>query len=140
MRYAKRGGLVLLLLVGLMGSALADILVIANRGVPAASISKDEVERIYLGRMSRWEDGSRINFVVLRDDTMDTFLSSYVRTTSAQFAQHWKRQVFTGKGQMPPMLDKPRDVVSFVANTQGAIGFVPEGTRTDEVKVLGVTP
>lgn len=140
MKFLKMGGWVLLLLACFVGSAIADILVIANRSVPAASLSKDDVKRIYLGSMSRWEDGSRVNFVVLKDDTMDAFLSAYVGTSSSQFAQHWKRQVFTGKGQMPPMYDKSSDVVKFVANTPGAIGFVPEETRTDEVKVLGVNP
>lgn len=140
MKCVKVGCWMMLLLAYFAGNAMADILVVANRSVPVASLSKEDVKRIYMGNMSRWEDGTRVNFVVLKDGTMEPFLSDYVGTSSAQFAQHWKRQVFTGKGQMPPMYDKSSDVVAFVANTPGAIGFVPGGTRTDEVKVLGVNP
>ncbi|MCW7755141.1 hypothetical protein OOT00_14225 [Desulfobotulus sp. H1] len=140
MKHVRIGALILLFLAGFTGHALADVLIIANRSVPVATISKSEVERIYRGQMSRWEDGSRINFAVLRGDTMEGFLSDYVKMSASQFDQHWKRQVFTGRGQMPPAMGRASDMVTYVANTQGAIGFVPEGTRTDEVKVLGITP
>ncbi|TWI74349.1 hypothetical protein LZ24_00952 [Desulfobotulus alkaliphilus] len=140
MKHVKLGALVLIMVAGLMGHALADVLIIANRGVSVASVSKSDLERIYRGQLSRWEDGSRVNFAILRGDVMDSFLSEYVRMSPAQFDQHWKRQVFTGRGQMPPTMNRPADMVTYVANTQGAIGFVPEGTRIDEVKVLGITP
>ncbi|TYT75408.1 hypothetical protein [Desulfobotulus mexicanus] len=140
MKHVKLGALILVMVAGLVGHALADVLIIANRGVPVASVSKSDLERIYKGQLSRWEDGSRVNFAVLRGETMDSFLSDYVKMSSAQFDQHWKRQVFTGRGQMPPAMNRPADMVTYVANTQGAVGFVPEGTITDEVKVLGITP
>jgi transcription antitermination factor NusG len=39
---------------------------------------------------------------------------------------------------MPPFYSKDEEVVNFVANTKGAIGFVPSGSNTDSVKVLSV--
>lgn len=131
---------VVLLLAGFSSSTLAaDILLVCNKGVAASSIAPDDIKRIYLGKMSRWEDGTKVNFVLLKDETLKPFLSTYVKKSPKQFAKFWKKQVFTGKGKMPPTLSKAREVVDFVANTQGGIGFVPAGTSTDQVKVLSIT-
>ncbi|MCB9481523.1 MAG: phosphate ABC transporter substrate-binding protein [Desulfobacteraceae bacterium] len=116
----------------------ADILVIANKGVSASSLSKDELKRIYLGKLSRWENGDKVNFCLVKTDLLETFCQEYVGQSSMNYLKHWKKLVFTGKGSMPPFYDKDEDVIQFVAETKGAVGFVSSGANTDSVKVMSI--
>ncbi|MDY0359978.1 MAG: hypothetical protein RBR08_00840 [Desulforegulaceae bacterium] len=116
----------------------ADILVIANKGVSSSSLSKDELKRIYLGKLSRWENGDKVNFCLVKSDLMEDFCQQYIGQSAMNYLKHWKKLVFTGKGSMPPFYDKDEDVIQFVAETKGAVGFVSSGSNTDSVKVITV--
>eukprot|EP00767_Chilomastix_cuspidata_P007817 gnl/Chilomastix_cuspidata/8673.p2 GENE.gnl/Chilomastix_cuspidata/8673~~gnl/Chilomastix_cuspidata/8673.p2 ORF type:complete len:142 (+),score=6.68 gnl/Chilomastix_cuspidata/8673:61-486(+) len=119
-------------------SAAQEILVVVNKGVPESSLSKDELKRIYLGKMSRWNNGDKVNFCLIKTDLLEDFTNQYLGYTAVNYFKYWKKLVFTGKGSMPPFYDKDENVVNFVANTKGAIGFVPSDSNTDSVKVINV--
>jgi len=119
-------------------ASAADVLVIVNKGVVASSISKDDLKRVYLGKKTRWDNGDKINFCLIKTGLLKTFVSDYVGSSVSHYFKYWKKQVFTGKGHMPPFYGKDDDVVKFVAGTKGAIGFVPAGSNTDSVKVITV--
>jgi ABC-type phosphate transport system substrate-binding protein len=119
-------------------SMAADILVIANKGVSSSSLSKDQLQRIYLGKLSRWENGDKINFCLVKSDLLEQFTQEYLGQSAMNYFKYWKKLVFTGKGSMPPFYEKDEDVIQFVAETKGAIGFVPSGANTDSVKVISV--
>jgi ABC-type phosphate transport system substrate-binding protein len=116
----------------------ADILVIANKGVSSGSISKDQLKRIYLGKLSRWDNGDKVNFCLVKSDLLEQFTQDYLGQSAMNYLKYWKKLVFTGKGSMPPFLEKDEDVIQFVAETKGAVGFVPSGANTDSVKVMSV--
>lgn len=116
----------------------ADILVIANKGVTSSSLSKDQLQRIYLGKLSRWENGDKVNFCLIKSDLMENFCQQYLGQSAMNYLKHWKKLVFTGKGSMPPFYEKDEDVIQFVAETKGAMGFVSAGANTDSVKVISI--
>ena len=128
-KYIISGVFWMLLFNVLSPGVLADtkpMVIITHQNV-TDSLKKDEIKEIFLGKKTRWKDNSAILFVVLTDDTVYlTFLKDYVGKTIFQYVNYWKQQVFTGKGRMPKSFANSKDVMQFVADTPGAISFVPE--------------
>lgn len=116
-----------------------DITIICNKSVTINSVSKDDLERIYLGQKNLWDGGGKIEPVMLQSELADSFLTTYVGKNATTFGNYWKKMLFSGKGSGPKQFTKPKEVVDYVASTQGAIGFVPAGTNSDAVKIVPIS-
>ena len=118
-----------------------DVVVIANPGVGDAQLAAAALQDMFLGDRSRWSDNSRVVISSLREGNVhEQFLRAFMKRTSSQFSTYWKRQVFTGKGKMPPAFATDAEMVDFVAKTDGAIGYVGAGAPLDSVKVVSISP
>lgn len=137
-------GLVIAAIAGLLfsfpssGSA-GDVLIISNKSVSADSLTSDDVKKIFVGKKTRWDDNKKINFVLLdKSNVHKDFLREYVKRTPEQYRRFWKKQVFTGKGRRPISFKNERDMIEYVANTSGAVGYVSASAASDKVKVLNI--
>jgi ABC-type phosphate transport system substrate-binding protein len=135
-------GVVTAMLIGVMASSQAfagDVAVIANRGVPVASLTKAQIQDIFTGNLTKWDNGKKITFIVLTGGAAhESFLSDYVGKTPAQFQAYWKKQVFTGAGTAPKSGKDEKEILDFVAKTDGAIGYVPSSAVDSSVKAVSV--
>jgi len=139
--FLKKVPIIFALLVLLIPSVLfaGEVVLIANKNVPDNSLAKEAVKAIFLGEKTKWSDNSRITFVVLKvPDEMDSFMKHYVGKSSFQFDNYWKYQTFTGKGSPPRAFDNPDDLISFVAGTDGAVGYVSKDAPINNVKEIAV--
>src|SRR3569833_3342637 len=79
-------------------SALAwaeDYVVIANKSVASASISRADMQAIFLGDKTKWDDGKPAGFAVMEDgDSHKAFMQDVMSKTPAQFDNYWKCLVF----------------------------------------------
>ncbi|MBW1893436.1 MAG: substrate-binding domain-containing protein [Deltaproteobacteria bacterium] len=137
-------GLVIAAIAGLLfsfpssGSA-GDVLIISNKSVSADSLTNDDVKKIFIGKKTRWDDNKKISFVLMDSNGVHKdFLREYVKRTPAQYRRFWKKQVFTGKGRRPISFKVEKDMIEYVANTSGAIGYISASAATDGVKVLSI--
>jgi ABC-type phosphate transport system substrate-binding protein len=120
--------------------AAGDVLVIANKDVPLSSLSQNDVKAIFLGKKTRWENEQKINFVLSEvDTTHQDFIQTFIRRTPSQYSRYWKKLVFTGKGRKPKSIKTDQGVVSYVASTSGAIGYISTEAVSSDVKVLSIT-
>lgn len=132
-------GTILLVLMCLASTAaFADVVVIANKNVSETSMSKDKVKQIFLGKVVKWQDGSRIRFVTLKGDSHKSFLKEYIGRSEAQYKTYWKKILFTGKGSMPKSFDTEQEMAQYVANTKGAIGYISKNTAAENVASISV--
>ncbi|OQX22504.1 MAG: hypothetical protein BWK80_30295 [Desulfobacteraceae bacterium IS3] len=116
-----------------------DVLIICNKNVPDASLSKDDIRNIFLGMKTEWSNGKKIVFVTLEDsDINESFMKDYLSKTPFQFTAYWRKQVFTGKGKPPKNFPDEAALSAFVANTDGAVGYVSPVARQDSVNVISV--
>ncbi len=116
-----------------------DVVIVGNKNLPTDTISKETLQRIFLGQQTTWDDGTKIKFAILKlDKNDDIFLREYLYYTSTRFLRHWRSQVFSGKGEMPPNLKSDEEMLKFIADNSGAIGFVTSGADTSSVKPLTV--
>ncbi|HNY65277.1 MAG TPA: hypothetical protein PKM41_07535 [Deltaproteobacteria bacterium] len=119
--------------------APGGIVVVCNDSVKASSLSRGEIKEMFLGRKTRWADGSRVVLAALREGgASELFLREYVGKTPQQFSRHWNRQTFTGKGRGPDLFAEPGDLIEFVKNTPGAIGYVPADVYQGQVKSVSI--
>lgn len=119
----------------------SDIKVIANSSVTADFISAAELKRIYLLQSRELKDGSVVEPVLQKRGVMhDTFSRQFLDRDGEEIRTYYHGVVFTGKGSMPREVNSDEEMVSYVARTRGAIGYVSGSANTDGVKVLAVAP
>ncbi len=117
--------------------AQAQVAVIANKSVPDGSLSINKVTDIFSLRQKTWSNGSAIVPIVLSTDgsTSSTFYSA-IGTSSIEIKKLWMRLQLTGEAQAPQAVGSQDELVSKVASTPGAIGFVDAAKANGSVKTL----
>ncbi len=121
-----------------------ESVVVANRNVDGGDLSRKEVKNIFLGRKTKLA-GVEVEIVTLEEgDVHDLFLKEMLRKSRYQFTNYWKRQVLTGKGQMPRSFASEGDLLSYLSRTENAVGYVGMAAFNDSdvpdgsVKIIGV--
>ncbi len=122
---------------GMLNYAHAGIVFVAHPSVTADTLSKSDIKKIFLGEKIVWENNTGIRLVVLKiPDIKEQFTKTYTGKTPIQFDRFWKKQVFTGQGSAPKSFDTEKDLIDFVAATEGAIGYVSASIKADDVKII----
>ena len=120
-------------------SAGEDVIIIANKNAPADMMSYRDIKNIFLGRKTKWSTGQKIIIATLSgSETHKAFLKNYIQKSPSQFKRYYKSLVFTGKGKMPKSFNTQESVLEFVANTDGAIGYISSRLANDGVRIVPV--
>jgi ABC-type phosphate transport system substrate-binding protein len=129
-----------LALVALLVAPLhaADVQVIANPDVTVAELTVTDLKDIFLG--SKTAVGGTSVEPVLRTSgaTHDAFLQAYIGKSDAALRNHFKTLVFTGKGTQPKAFASDAEVLKYVMNTKGAIGYVSASADTGSAKKIQI--
>lgn len=119
-------------------ASAADVKVIANPSVGAASVSAGDLKDVFLLDKDSL-GGSHVEPVVAKGGSAhEAFLKEYLGKSDSALQAFYRSLVFTGKGSMPKSLGSDAEVVAYVAKTKGAIGYVSSGAATEGVKTLSV--
>ncbi|MCD4820192.1 MAG: hypothetical protein K8S23_16035 [Candidatus Cloacimonetes bacterium] len=113
-----------------------SVTIIANISVQENSISAKNLKKIYLGKKTTWEDKSKIFFVICEDTELHKSFLKIIKKTPSQFSNHWKKQIFTGKGKAPLKFETKEALIEYIATTDGAIGYILGSCEADNVKTL----
>lgn len=123
----------------LHGLSGAQVIVIANSKMKAASISKGELRDVFTGAATNLKDGTAVAPVLLKQGvTHDRFLATYLDKNDGSLRMAWRNLVFSGQANMPKSVESESAMVEYVAHTNGAIGYISRATPHDGVKVLTV--
>jgi ABC-type phosphate transport system substrate-binding protein len=118
--------------------AFAGVMVIANKNISETSLSNSEIRNISLGNIVKWNDNTPVLFVTLEGDIHRDFLKTYLKRSTSQYKNHWRKMVFTGKGCKPKCFKTEAELIQYVSQTNGAIGYIGQGTGAKDVKILEV--
>lgn len=90
------------------------------------TLSKDQVARIFLGKLKEFPSGETASPISLAENTDVTqkFVSDILKKSPAQLKSYWAKLIFTGQGEPPVMLSSEDELIKKVASTPGMIGFV----------------
>ncbi len=121
-------------------SAEASVVtVVCNESVTADKLTKDNIQEMFMGRKTRWNDGQKIVLSTLKEGPAhEAFLNEYVESTPQQFLTHWKKQVYTGRGKMPMSFNTTQELIDFVKKNPGAIGYVPSAEYQNQAKSITI--
>jgi hypothetical protein len=107
---------------------------------PATQISRLRVGEMFLRKAGRWPEGLLVMPVEPSGKTpmrQRFTLEIYGKPVTA-ISAYWQQMIFTGKGVPPPEKSNDADIVAYVRDTHGAIGYVWAGADTSGVKVVAI--
>ncbi|HYX36770.1 MAG TPA: hypothetical protein VE954_26985 [Oligoflexus sp.] len=130
----------ILLVIGLMSDfAFADAKVIVNTKAGVTRLSQKEIAEIFLGNRTLWDNGLKIKVARLDsdDDVTTNFIEKTMNMKPRVYIAHWRKQLFSGSGVPPKSFKNQDELKEFVANNEGAIGFVRDGSSLPaSIKVI----
>lgn len=132
---------VIMAALGWARPAFAEMVVIVNKDNPLATISKADIEMIYLGKKKQFQNGLPAVPVDLPADfpLRREFFANVLGKGEDSYRLYWVRMIFSGKGQPPLTLGAEDEAVRFVSQNKGGIAFVDSGGITSGVKVVSIS-
>ena len=120
-----------------------EFLVIVHQSNPYSEITLEELSNMFLKKVSRWEksDGLVHPVDLLDDSPVRELFSKVVHGRKvASIKAYWQRQIFSGRDIPPPEKETEQDVLKFVAQKPGAIGYISVAIdiREYDVKVITI--
>ncbi len=116
----------------------AGYVVIAHPSLAGATISGNDMRGIFLGAITR-VDGKSVQPVVARSgDAHKLFVADRLGKTESGLQNYFRTLVFTGKGSPPKSFATAAEIIQYVSNTEGAIGYV--GLGADLTGVVRLEP
>jgi ABC-type phosphate transport system substrate-binding protein len=122
------------------GSAevVAEVVAVVSAKNPVASLSKNQVVDIFLGKTNRFPDGSQA--VTIDQDegsaAREEFYLKFADKSPAQIKAFWSKIIFTGRGQPPQEVSNDAEVKKFIAKHPDAIGYIDQKLVDESVKVI----
>lgn len=106
-----------------------------------SSLTTDDLTRIFLGKKTLWESGTRIVPAMPEEESPagEAFLSGTLKKSVSQFRTYWKRLLFSGGGTVPRVFRNGDQLLDFVARQPGGIAVVEASAVDDRVRVIEIT-
>jgi ABC-type phosphate transport system substrate-binding protein len=132
------------LLLALLGAASQSpaaegYQVIVNVANPAAGVPKDQLSKIFMKKVQKWESGQPI--APVDQDQASPARSAFSKAVHGKpvsaVASYWQQQIFAGRDVPPAEKASDAAVIAFVKANPGAVGYV-SGNAPADVKVLAV--
>jgi ABC-type phosphate transport system substrate-binding protein len=118
--------------------------VIVHAANPTKQVSKQELSQLFLKKVKQWKDN---NEVILPVDLVDNspirqkFSEMIHGREVASIKAYWQKQIFSGRGVPPEEKKSDEEVLKYVSENPGAVGYIAEATKIDaysNVKVLAI--
>ncbi len=116
----------------------AKIFIIINTSVDSENVTPQKIKEIYLGKRVSWDsDGSEIKFAFIKkSDIHKEFLDKYIGISEKYFVRHWRSLIFTGKGVPPKIFKTEKEIIDFVAENKGAIGYCSSNINNKNIRTI----
>lgn len=144
MNLFKRGAwaviLLSLLCITQPGHSGSRVAVITNASVDSQELTLMELRAIFTMKRRLWTDGREITVYVLKedDDAHAEFSKRVLGVLPRQLQAIWQRLTFSGTGNAPVELNSQEEMLRFVEETPGAIGYLFSENSNDKVNEISV--
>jgi ABC-type phosphate transport system substrate-binding protein len=118
--------------------AMADVVVVVSAKSPVMALSKNQLIDIFLGKVSRYPDGTEAMPLDQAEGSgdRDEFYARAADKSAAQIKAYWSKIIFTGRGQPPPTVSNSLEVRKRIRENPAAIGYIDRALVDDTVRVL----
>jgi ABC-type phosphate transport system substrate-binding protein len=118
-----------------ISNGFSQIVLIANKGVELSVTSVSAVTDIYTLESQKSTNGKKLLLFDLKTDPGDKFYSA-IGKSSTELKKIWMKKQLSGDGKAPLALDSEDEMLSKIASTPEAIGYISKEKVTNAVKVL----
>lgn len=116
------------------GTHAQNVIVIGHTSL--SKLNTTTVQRIYTGKAIK-VDGVHVTAVNLKSGELrDRFLQRFLNQDEDKYTAYWTVRRFIGKGIPPKELSSAAEVIDFVQNTPGAIGYIDESELKPGLNVV----
>ncbi|MEZ4272685.1 MAG: hypothetical protein R3C68_15015 [Myxococcota bacterium] len=114
--------------------------VIVHPTCPVEFVDKRELLRIFLKKNTRWPESALVYPVDLHADSdiRKRFTDDVMERSVSAVLSHWQQAIFSGRAVPPLELKSDAEIVRYVINTKGAIGYVSIDAPVGSAKVIEV--
>ncbi len=147
----KNGMIVLIAVSLVLGGSFAaaeetlTFNVIVHAENPTQELSKQELSKLFLKKVKQWKDWDELVLPVdLLDDSpvREAFSETIHEREVASIKAYWQKQIFSGRGVPPEEKKSDDEVLKYVSENPGAVGYIAEATSIEaygNVKILEIT-
>ncbi|MCP4258085.1 MAG: hypothetical protein GY774_11400 [Planctomycetes bacterium] len=117
--------------------SLADIAVVVSEDNDS-SLSKEDVEQLFLGENMFFPDGEPATVVTQRSRNSEytRFNTAFLGMSNTAFKSHWSRVIFAGRGQPPKETSGLNDLLSKIRQDKSIIAYVDAGSVPKGLRVI----
>ena len=116
--------------------AMAEVVVVVNPKAAEASMTKDQVAQVFLGKSSAMTPVDQPESAPIRAE----FYKKVTDKDASQVKALWSKLVFTGKATMPKEVGDSAAVKKAVAADPKAIGYIEKSAVDASVKAIYTAP
>ncbi|MCE1183549.1 MAG: hypothetical protein LWW81_14770 [Rhodocyclales bacterium] len=134
----RRVWLTLLLALFLSPPVQADMVVVVSARSGIAVMTRNEVVNIFLGRTRQFFNGNEVRVVDMAEGHPDRarFYQGLFGKDPSQVDAYLSKQWFSGRGQPFARVDNSEEVVRWVLNYPGGVGYVDASKVDARVRVV----
>lgn len=133
-RFSALTVLATILLAGILAPPVhaQSFQVVVHESNPVRSLSAHQLSKLFLKKVTRWNDGREIEPVDLDDESRvrEAFSDSVHGKDVASVKSYWQKMIFSGRATPPPELSGDAEILAYVRSHPGAIGYVRSGAST----------
>jgi len=117
-------------------STQAQVSIITNTSSPEMKLDGIKLSNIFSLVITKWENGNKITLFDNSNGDARTKFYNFISKDPITIKKEWLKKQLMGEGKAPEVLGSDSEVISKVASTPGAIGFVSSSSVNNTVKVL----
>jgi ABC-type phosphate transport system substrate-binding protein len=120
------------------GIAMADVVVVVSAKSPVGTLSRAQVEDIFLGKTMRFPDGAEAMVMDQAEGSAvrDEFYDKVFGKSAAQIKAYWSKIIFTGRGQPPRSVSNTIEMMKRISANPAAIGYIDRDMMNDSVRIV----
>ncbi|HEX4333857.1 MAG TPA: phosphate ABC transporter substrate-binding protein [Usitatibacter sp.] len=121
-----------------LAAGAEDVVAVVSAKSPITSLNSEQVADIFLGKTTRFPDGSAAVPIDQNEDSpdRDRFYAQYTGKSPAQVKAHWSKLIFTGRGQPPRQVANAAEAKRVLAQDPHAIAYIDNRLVDSSVRVL----
>jgi ABC-type phosphate transport system substrate-binding protein len=126
-----------LLLICNAGAATAEVVLVVGKQSPIESLSRHEINDIFLGNVTRLPNVGKIVPLDRSEDKVRAeFYQDYTGKTLPQVKAHWAKHIFTGRGYPPKTVSSVEELKQILRSNPNAIGYAAPDKVDESMRVL----
>lgn len=102
-----------------------EYVLVCHKECPVDTLTSQEVERIFLGKMKEWPGGSSVDIVVNSNEKIHVqFTRNMLNKSPSQLTNYWRKVLFSGRMMLPVLVENDADAKRYVVEHANAISYI----------------